>query len=124
MFAIGSSGLTLAFIHHWRKIGLIPREFTTPPAGAVDRIVVVSGSCSPVTEGQILWAMANGFAAFRIHTAESMDALLQQSLAALAAGTSVVLYTALGPRDCDGVAGGEDVGRRLGLLLRELLVRS
>jgi uncharacterized protein YgbK (DUF1537 family) len=30
----------------------------------------------------------------------------------------------LGPRDCGDGAGGEEVGRRVGLLLRELLLRS
>jgi len=48
---------------------------------------------------------------------------LRAGVAALSAGRSVVLYTALG--DADRVpGGGETLGRRLGLLLRELVLRS
>jgi uncharacterized protein YgbK (DUF1537 family) len=116
-FAIGSSGLTYALIHHWRAIGVIPPSFTPERPAAVDRLVVISGSCSPVTETQIRWAIANGFAGFRMgEEAGALDALAE--------GRSVVIYSALGPRDCSGGLRGEALGRAQGDLLRELLLKS
>ena len=58
-FAVGSSGLTHALIRHWRKTGMIAGQFTPERAKGVDRLMVVSGSCSPVTEAQIQFAVAN-----------------------------------------------------------------
>jgi uncharacterized protein YgbK (DUF1537 family) len=124
VFAVGSSGLTLAMVHHWRATGLIDADFLPAPASAADRLLALSGSCSPTTEAQIRWALANGFAGLHIDPRVPDDEdLLRAGVAALSAGRSVVLYTALG--DADRVpGGGETLGRRLGLLLRELVLRS
>jgi len=125
LFAIGSSGLTHALIYHWRKAGLIPGQFTPAPATSVEQVTVMSGSCSPVTESQIRWAMANGFAGIRIEPQlRDRDRVVCQALAALGSGSSVLVYTALGPGDCAGGAHGERLGNYLGELLRELLQRS
>jgi uncharacterized protein YgbK (DUF1537 family) len=124
-FAVGSSGLTHALIRHWRKTGVIANEFTPPRAAAVDRLIVVSGSCSPVTEGQIQHALVNGFDGLRIDpSTQDHTAILRKAEASLSSGRSVVLYTALGPRDCGATSGGEQLGRSLGEILRDLLART
>jgi uncharacterized protein YgbK (DUF1537 family) len=120
-FAIGSSGLTHALIRYWRSVGMIAPEFTPQPAGGVDRLIVISGSCSPVTETQIRRAVANGFVGLRVHQPEPV---LERAAAVLSGGRSVVLYTALGPHDCGGSLRGEALGCYLGELLRDLLLRS
>jgi uncharacterized protein YgbK (DUF1537 family) len=89
----------------------------------VDRLIAISGSCSPATEGQIRRAVSDGFRGIRIDPAAPETALVE-GLAALSEGRSVVLYSALGPQDCVVTLRGEELGRRLGLLLRDLLVRS
>ncbi len=122
-FAIGSSGLTYALIEHWRSAGLIPTEPTPGEPKPVDRLIAISGSCSPVTEGQIRRAVSDGFHGIRIDPA-APELALDEGLAALREGRSVALYSALGPQDCAGVVRGGELGRRLGLLLRDLLVRS
>ncbi len=122
-FAVGSSGLTHALIRYWRSAGLIPPEPTPGELQPVDRLVAISGSCSPATEGQIRHAMADGFHAIRI-TPEDTEQVLRSALAALSAGRSVVMYTALGPRDCAGSLRGPDLGRCAGILLRDMLRRS
>jgi 3-oxoisoapionate kinase len=123
-FAVGSSGLTHAIIRHWQSIGVAPQAFAPPQPAPVDRLIVVSGSCSPVTEGQIRWATTHGFAAFPWNR-DREGAVFDAALAALASGRSVILYTALGPRDCDSATGGgPQLGCALGCLLRDLLLRS
>jgi uncharacterized protein YgbK (DUF1537 family) len=124
VFAVGSSGLTLAMVHHWRTAGLIDGNFTAAPATETGRLLVLSGSCSPTTEAQIRWALAHGFTGFHVDPRVSNDAdLLRAAEAALSAGTSVILYTALSEADRVG-GGGDNLGRRLGALLRELVLRS
>jgi uncharacterized protein YgbK (DUF1537 family) len=123
-FAIGSSGLTHALIHHWRAEGMTPGEFTPAAPPAVDHMIVLSGSCSPVTEGQIRWALGHGYAGVRIDVRGDRGGALDESLKALGSGRSVVLYTALGPEDRTEGCGGEELGRAAGRLLQELLIRS
>jgi uncharacterized protein YgbK (DUF1537 family) len=123
-FVVGSSGLDYALIAHWRATGGLPPKPEFPDPGPVERLVVVSGSCSPVTERQVRWAMANGFTGVRVEPGRAVEGARAEALAALAAGRSVVLYTALGPQDRrDGVL-GEQLGEQLGKALRELLELS
>jgi uncharacterized protein YgbK (DUF1537 family) len=122
-FVAGSSGFTHALIRHWREAGLIPPQFSPPAATTANRIIVISGSCSPVTEAQIQSAMRDGFEGFHA-PAMDRERLVSTALAALARGNSVVIYSALGARDLGGSMAGEELGCYLGSVLRELVVRS
>lgn len=125
-FAVGSSGLTHALIHHWQEAGIVPRERACGTFTAVDRLIVVSGSCSPVTEMQIRRATADGFTGIAVGRSPGADreCVLTRALEALQKGRSVVLYSALGPVDRKPGEGGETLGNMLGELLRELIMRS
>jgi len=124
-FAVGSSGLTHALIRYWRRAGMIPAAHRPEPAGAVDRLIVVSGSCSPVTETQIRWAIANGFYGLRVDPdGEERSSIVEKAATVLSDGRSIILYTALGPRDCGGSLRGEQLGCYLGEMLRDLLGRT
>ncbi len=129
LFAVGSSGLTEALITQWQAAGI-----TTPSlkhqAKPVDQVLVLSGSCSPATEGQIRWARANGFTTISIDptkltnpatTVATTEAAKQQCIEELAKGRSVILYTALGPLTAGTTPHGEQLGMRLGKLLKSLL---
>ncbi len=125
LFCLGSSGLTHALMLHWRSLGMLPPVVLPPPVAPVDRLIVISGSCSPATEAQLRWAMEHGYAGFRV----AGDDVLSAATAALTAGRNVVLYSALGPADCagpprGGALRGEALGRHLGSLLLELIRRS
>ncbi|MDQ3813855.1 MAG: four-carbon acid sugar kinase family protein [Armatimonadota bacterium] len=107
LFAVGSSGLEYALTAHWREQGQLP----APPefaAGAVEQIVVVSGSCSPVTERQIVWVLENGFEEIPLDTVRLLDetecaAEIERAVArahqVLRAGRSPLLHTCRGPHD-------------------------
>ena len=141
-FVIGSSGVGYALTSHWQR----PRvEY--PSAGVVEQLIVMAGSCAAATAEQIEWAEANGYASLRLDaallldetTAEAERARLQQTaLSLLAAGRSVVLYSARGPHDpamqasneslrqrgVDELTVRERLGQQQGILLRELLLAS
>jgi uncharacterized protein YgbK (DUF1537 family) len=76
-------------------------------------VIVVSGSCSPVTAGQIDYALANGFADVPLvsHMPTPADEMRQttaqaakKALLHLTAGRSVVVHTTRGPDDPRPVA--------------------
>src|SRR3546814_2587233 len=53
LFAAGSQGLEYALVAHWRAEGLLDPGAAARPDLPAARVAVVSGSCSPVTAGQI-----------------------------------------------------------------------
>jgi uncharacterized protein YgbK (DUF1537 family) len=120
-FVVGSQGVEHALIAYWREAGLIePRE---PPksAGAVDQMIVVSGSVSPVTAAQVDWAEANGFEvilldAARIvaHDEGSVRTAFETALETLSAGRDPLILTARGPDD-PGIAEMRKTADQLGL---------
>jgi uncharacterized protein YgbK (DUF1537 family) len=134
-FVAGSSGVEYALIDAWREKSLIGQgvEFQSP--GKVDRLAVVSGSVSPTTERQIRTAIADGFhdipldplALVGTNAEAALDVAVAAGLAALKAGRSVILHTALGPSadrgaDIDQLPGARHrLGRALGTILRRLV---
>jgi uncharacterized protein YgbK (DUF1537 family) len=123
VFAVGSSGLTHGLLHHWRSAGLIEAAQALQPAPPVDRLLVLSGSCSPVTARQIRRAKQMGFAAWRLEGAGPWSAQAAKAREALRSGRSVVLYTALGPKIRDKKH-GESFGTALGVLLRGIVLAT
>jgi uncharacterized protein YgbK (DUF1537 family) len=129
LFAVGSSGLTSSLLAEWKRAGLITPAPPPPKAQAAERLLVASGSCSPVTARQIEQALADGFAGVAMDpqalaSGEAAAGYVAQALAALEAGRDVVLYSALGPLEGETAPAGEALGRSLGLMLRELVERS
>ncbi len=123
LFAVGSSGLTFGLLAQWRSAGWIPPAPELAEPAPVDRLLVLAGSCSPVTARQIAWAAQNGFAQWHIGPQTQWDALRTEILQALGSGTSVVLFTAMGPQEKTDLYGAE-FSARLGRELRGLLLAS
>ena len=67
LFSVGSSGIEAALAAHWQSEGRVLRvpNFENRDLWnsslRMKNILVGSGSCSPVTSGQIAWALNNGF---------------------------------------------------------------
>lgn len=147
-FAVASSGLEYALVAYWKSAGLLevaPRE---KPGKPVDRVAVVSGSCSPATAAQIAAAESLGWAcveadprlladpARRDCERERLDL---ETRRALTEGRSVVVHTARGPDDpriqgyeswLRGIDPGArpdasaSIGKALGELLRSIVERN
>ncbi len=144
VFSASSSGLEYALVAHWRAQGLLPAQFDLPVANAAGPIAAVSGSCSPVTAGQIRWAREHGFHTERLDLALVLASATRQSeiaravqagAAAIRAGLSCLVFSAEGPDDpsvtgFDGIAQAADltrseaarsVGAALAEVMRQLL---
>jgi uncharacterized protein YgbK (DUF1537 family) len=106
-FVVGSSGVEYALADYLTAEGELPIAAPPSSAGPVERLLVVCGSCSPVTEGQIAWAEANGAAVLAVDTEAlvrddgpaARAALVEHLAAAFADHAIVVAHTARGPAD-------------------------
>ncbi|MBC8750548.1 MULTISPECIES: 3-oxo-isoapionate kinase OiaK [Paraburkholderia] len=143
VFSASSSGLQYALTAHWRALGLVPASPSLPVAGPVEAIAAVSGSCSPVTAGQIRWARDNGFRVERLDLRRALDAdtreaeverAVQVSIDALSRAQSSLVFSAEGPDDPD-VLGFDDIAararltraqaaRRVGEALADVMLRT
>jgi uncharacterized protein YgbK (DUF1537 family) len=147
LFVVGSSGVEFALADYLQSTGQVrpPQTFTSP--GTVAQIIAISGSAAPKTAAQIQYAQEHGFTGIRLDSAglinpqsaeQAQREAVQQALSALQNGSSVILYSALGPEDPqiaqtkDQIAAwgispreaGETLGTRQGRILKEILQQT
>ena len=123
LFSASSSGLSYALTAYWRAQGWVAGDVTLPRTIPVRNIAAVSGSCSPVTAGQIAWARGNGFVVERMaldhvfnddRYAEEIARLVGVAVSALDAGSSPLIASAEGPAD-EAVLNFDTLAARAGL---------
>jgi len=127
-FVVGSSGFTYGMLDYWRAQGWLP-EAGAAVAGQrsrnAGRLLVLAGSCAPATERQIRRALRSGFHGIRLNPADlNPPAAEAEALAQLAAGRSVILYSALGPSDRVEIEDRHAFAGAMGRLLRNVLLAS
>lgn len=120
-FVVGSSGVEYALTAHWRSAGLIDADVKPlQPRGPVNRLLAVSGSCSPVTEAQIRYALEHGFIGVPARADRLVDPveaedervrLAQLAHDILQRGQSPLIYTALGSEDAAIQATRQRIGK-------------
>jgi uncharacterized protein YgbK (DUF1537 family) len=147
LFTVGSSGVEYGLTGYWHKQGIV--QTVNKLAGKpqrTERIAVVSGSCSYVTEEQIRYAEKHGFSSYKIPAEQLADPDQKSDLLGrlhdwaneqLTAGHHILLYTAAGPEDesiqrikqhylDSGSESGTAVrmGQAMGQICRELIEKS
>jgi uncharacterized protein YgbK (DUF1537 family) len=118
-FAVGSSGAGLALARAWHRCGSVAAGSALPPPEPVNQLLVVSGSCSPITAAQLDHAERAGY--LRVPLAADAS---RRAAAALRKGRSVMVCSQ--PREgSDEVADetSERVGRQLGEVAADLVAR-
>ncbi|MGG1554048.1 four-carbon acid sugar kinase family protein [Paenibacillus ferrarius] len=140
LFIIGSSGVENALTNGWDRFGSKRDKgeavFQSP--GEADALLVVSGSCSPVTNQQVDHVLQAGYHGIHLQVHEMvqaedeelLDEIVKEACTCLQNGKSVVIYTARGPEDPSiaevrqsGLGAGESLGRLLGRITKKI-VRS
>ena len=124
LFSASSSGLTVAILGAMRSAGLLPPPAPASLVSIATPLLVVSGSCSQVTERQIRYALAHGYRGIAVNPAALLRSpadTLASVVASLQAGHDTVVYTTLGLPDTQGH--GDALGRSLGTLLSHILER-
>lgn len=133
LFSVGSSGIETALAAAWNK-----KRLAGTLASPVKQALIGSGSCSPVTSGQIAWALKHGFAEVALDALKLLDAkTLAKEIARAAdiaaeklkAGRSVIVHstkTGSDKRIAAKLKGrtAEVLGSALGQVLRETVKQS
>lgn len=127
IFCAASSGLTAALVSAWRRSGVLQETQPHISQKAEARpLLVLSGSCSPMTALQIRWSIENDFHGIPIDPTRLADLqssgfahIRDQAIASLSSGQNTVIYTALGPSSAS--ISGDKLGSFLGDLLCDLL---
>jgi uncharacterized protein YgbK (DUF1537 family) len=129
LFSASSSGLTAALISAWSTLGIVMERPVGKASPATGPLLVVSGSCSAVTERQLRYAFDHGYHGILLEPAELLDsagcgraAAIDAGIQSLSAGQDTMFYTTLGTPA--GPVQGEKLGVALGALMREILIRS
>lgn len=107
LFTVGSSGIEMALGLAWNADKMIQNTFEFKHPGEASPLLVVSGSCSPVTAEQIEFATANGFESVALaskvmhhdHQEQSFAEVAEKITELLKAGKNIVLHTSIGPND-------------------------
>lgn len=80
-FSVGGSGIEMALGNYWNKLGVFKPVTKWKKIKKAEPLFVVSGSCSPVTAGQIGYAKANGFEEVVIDTVKICnDSVVDESV--------------------------------------------
>jgi uncharacterized protein YgbK (DUF1537 family) len=120
LFSVGSSSIETSLGAVWSKRGLLKLADGWADPGRADPLLVVSGSCSPVTERQIAHALAHGFSELPVDAAMlavGSDAdreertIAAEAATFLRSGRSVIIHTCRGGAD-PRLASGVDAFRR------------
>lgn len=116
VFTLSSHGFAAGMAASLAEQQRHPPAWEARPQAAVDRLLVLSGSCSPRTAAQIDHARAKGWCMLRLPVEalprdgreQIAGRLAAQAAEALASGQSVVVYAAAGPED-QSIAAGRGV---------------
>lgn len=108
LFSIGSSGVEMAWGAYWKSAGTASPKESWPQLEETKQVLVLSGSCSPVTAKQINHAIKDGFKAVAIpahifSTERQSKAVIsqcaEQAITFLGQGYPVIIHTNLGAAD-------------------------
>jgi uncharacterized protein YgbK (DUF1537 family) len=102
LFSVGSSGVEMALAALWAENSQVPQATPVGKVARIEPVLVISGSCSPVTAAQIEFALASGFGNVPLDIDRCLDGrdaeqtigkTSQDAMLHLAAGRSVVVHT-------------------------------
>jgi uncharacterized protein YgbK (DUF1537 family) len=117
LFSVGSSGIEMALGSYWNNTGALQSRHSWPQPEKTTPLLVVSGSCSPVTTAQIEYAKANGFEEIMIDAKN----VIQHTVELLKQGKNLIVHT--GKRQTEPVL-AEITGKVLGSIAREAIIHT
>lgn len=127
LFSIGGSGVEAALGNYWNEQKILNPVTEWKQPGKEESLLVISGSCSPVTASQIEWAKQNGFAevvldAMRIVNEDAIDAAIGDHVATLLQQQKkVIVHT--GAKETENLS-SEKLGTALGSIAKQAVMHS
>lgn len=131
LFSVGSSGIEMALGAYWNQEGILKPVNKWVHPGKSSPLLVISGSCSPITSGQIEWARANGFEeviadvkAICNDDKKSMGNTIWNAQVLLQKGKNVIVHTnGAGSAPASNLP-SEKLGTALGSIAREIAAQK
>jgi uncharacterized protein YgbK (DUF1537 family) len=117
LFSVGSSGIEMALGSYWNQEGILKAQNSWPQPGKTTPLLVISGSCSPVTTTQIEYAKANGFEEMIF----DKEDIIQHTIRLLQQGKNLVVHT--GKKETKAIP-SEITGKILGSIAREAIIHT
>ncbi len=108
LFSVGSSGIEYALSSFWKSKNKFTQKNASVNNIGPKQTLILSGSCSPVTEKQISYALKHGFKEISINTSEllvveskenRLRSYSYEAIAYLKEGYDVIIHTARGSND-------------------------
>ena len=127
LFSVGGSGIEFSLGNYWNKIGILKPVTKWKKIHKAEAVLVVSGSCSPVTAGQITYAKANDFAevvidAVKICNNDVIDEIVMMKVnELLSQQKSVIVHT--GEKQTPNLS-SEKLGKALGTIAKNALIKT
>jgi uncharacterized protein YgbK (DUF1537 family) len=127
LFSVGGSGIEMALGNFWNKEGTLKPVTKWKKVKKVEPLLVISGSCSPVTAGQIVYAKANGFEdviidAIKICTVDAVDESVMNTInELLSQHKNVIVHT--GEEQTQNLS-SEKLGKALGAIAKDVVINT
>ena len=127
LFSVGSSGIEMALGNDWNRKGLLHPVSEWRHPGKASPLLVISGSCSPITAAQIEWAKVNRFEevmidALKISAGDQIDpAAVSRVVELLQQQRNVIVHTGLKqPVNLSS----EKLGTALGAIAKQAVINT
>ncbi|NCU02719.1 MAG: four-carbon acid sugar kinase family protein [Chitinophagaceae bacterium] len=127
LFSVGGSSVEAALGNYWKEKGILKPVGQWADAVKAERVLVISGSCSPVTAAQIEWAKSNDFEEVIIDAQKTVDegtvdaAVLNHVAVLLQKQKSVIVHT--GSKQTENLS-SEKLGAALGIIAKHAVLHS
>ena len=131
LFSVGSSGIEMALGQHWNLTNQLSKKTTWEHPGKAEPLLVIVGSCSPVTAGQINYAKSKGFEEIVLdapaicnNDQQSIHAAISNAVDLLNKGRHVIISTGGAGQQQTINLPAAQLGRALGAIAREAAAQS
>jgi 3-oxoisoapionate kinase len=131
LFSAGSSGIEMSLGQYWQQSGLLEPVEAWPHPGKAAPLLVIAGSCSPVTAVQINFAKAQGFeelcldaAAICNNEQSSAREAIAKAAGYLQKGMHVIIHTGGSGRGQAANLSAATLGTALGNIAREAIAKA
>ena len=128
LFSVGGSGIEMALGNHWNKKNVLQQVASWPKPKKAAPLLVLSGSCSPITKNQIEFALAEGFVeiplemeTFQGETGNGfrIGCSVEEIVSALRQNQSVIIHTG-NIRQIEQSTSARTLGETLGYIAKRI----
>ena len=128
LFSVGGSGIEMALGNYWNKAGVLKPVTKWKKVDKAKPLLVLSGSCSPITKNQIEFALAHGFVEMPLEmetfqdeggSGFSIGCPVDEIVSALKQGQSVIIHTG-NIRQIEQSTSARTLGETLGYIAKRI----